>query len=65
MLLEKKNFQILTAPPILIATAKNFDKVKRSPTDDDGKIAAKPNVKRLDNELNNVTNAVSLGSKAN
>lgn len=48
---------------MLSSTAKIFDTVSLSPHDE-GNMAARTNVKRLEVELNKVTMAVSLGSNA-
>lgn len=48
---------------MLSRTAKIFDTVSLSPQDE-GNIAAKISVKKLEVELSNVTMAVSLGSRA-
>lgn len=53
-----------TTPAMQKNTATNFDNVKRSPFDD-GYMAARINVKNVDVELSNDTNAVSFGSNAN
>lgn len=45
-------------------TATSFDNVNRSPFDD-GYMAARINVKNVEVELTNDTNAVSFGSNAN
>ena len=63
MIIFKLNIK-LTAPVMLKKTANNLEIVKRSPIDD-GKIAAKPSVKKLEVVLKRVTNAVSLGPNAN
>lgn len=49
---------------MLSTTVRNLDSENLSPLDD-GKNAAKINVKKLDVELSRVTNAVSPGSSAN
>lgn len=54
---------IHTTPAMQKNTATNFDNVNRSPFDD-GYMAARINVKNVDVELSNDTNAVSLASKA-
>lgn len=55
---------IRTTPAMQKNTATSFDSVNRSPFDD-GYMAANTNVKNVDVELSNDTNAVSFGSKAN
>lgn len=54
----------ITTPEKHKTTDINFDRVSLSP-EPEGNTAAKINVKKLDTELNSVTIAASLGSKAN